>query len=120
MKYFAIRPVRGITQEYADAIELQLETIRKEGHEIYDPIKDTNQLDSIGLRICNDNRRAIEDCDAVLFLWDGKSTGCLFDLGMAFALRKSVRTVVGYMPRMTNGKSFQNMVFAWEEFENKL
>ena len=115
MKYFAIRPVRGISEEYASAIEQQIEFVRSQGHEVYDPIKDTDQNDAHGLRICKDNRRAIEECDCILFMWDGKSTGSLFDLGMAFALRKSIQPVIGYVPEMTDHKSFQNMAYKWQE-----
>ena len=115
MKYFAIRPIKGITEDYAKAIAQQIEFYRKQGHEVYDPVEDTDQSDSVGLRICNDNRTAIEGCDCILFMWDGKSKGCLFDLGMAFALQKPIKTVTGYVPPMTFSKSFQNMVFAWEE-----
>lgn len=115
MKLFAIRPVRGISDEYREGIEEQIRFLKSQGHTIYDPITDTNQNDNSGLRICKDNRTAIEDCDAVLFMWDGKSQGCLFDLGMAFALGKKVIPVIGYVPQMTIGKSFQNMVYAWQE-----
>ena len=115
MKLFAIRPVRGITDEYKEGIEAQIARYRAEGHEIYDPLVDTDQVDNTGLRICKDNRKAIEDADAILFMWDGKSQGSLFDLGMAFALRKPVIPVIGYVPAMTDHKLYQNMVFAWQE-----
>lgn len=117
MRYFAIRPVRGISKEYAEGLERQIEFYRELGHEVYDPIKDTNQNDPTGCQICKDNLEAMKSCDAVLFMWDGNSQGCLFDLGMAFALGKLVRPVVGYLPKMTVGKSFQNMVYAWEDSE---
>ena len=114
-KYFAIRPVRNITPEYQDGIETQIKFIESQGHIVYDPIRDTNQSDANGYRICSDNLEAIKNCDEILFMWDGKSQGCLFDLGMAFALGKPIQTVIGYVPGMTPYKSFQNMVFAWEE-----
>ena len=119
MKYFAIRPIKGISEDYAEAIKQQIEFYRKQGHEVYDPIEDTNQSDSSGLNICKDNRKAIEKSDRVLFIWDGKSKGCLFDLGMAFALYKQVEVVTGYVPQTTFNKSFQNMAFAWEEETNE-
>jgi nucleoside 2-deoxyribosyltransferase len=117
MKYFAIRPVRNISENYAEGIEKQIHFYREQGHEVYDPITDTDQNDQTGYRICKDNLQAIKNCDCVLFMWDGKSQGCLFDLGMAFALGKPVKTVIGYVPPATQGKSFQNMVWQWEESE---
>jgi hypothetical protein len=44
-------------------------------------------------------------------MWDGVSQGCLFDLGMAFAMNKHI-TIIS-IPELSNGKSFQNMVKAY-------
>lgn len=49
--------------------------------------------------------------DVVHFVWDGISQGCLFDLGMAFAMQKKI--IVISVPDLTDGKSFQNMVTEW-------
>jgi len=59
-----------------------------------------------------DNKNAIRRADRVFVVWDGKSEGCLFDLGAAFALGKTV-TVIS-LPDATEGKSFQNMIREWE------
>jgi hypothetical protein len=115
MNIFLICPVRNITPEYQEGIETQVKQLESEGHKVYWPARDTNQQDTIGLRICKDNRLAIAHADIVYVIWDGKSQGCLFDLGIAFALRKKIRPVVGYFPTLTFGKSFQNMVYDWEE-----
>ena len=115
MKIFLACPVRGISEEYRDGIETQVKFLESQGHQVHYPPRDTNQSDTSGLQICSDNRKAIEEAEAVYVIWDGKSQGVLFDLGIAFALRKPVTPIVGYMPRMTSGKSFQNMIFAWQE-----
>lgn len=107
-KVFLIRPVMGITPEYADAIQQQREYLEK-SYEVYDPIRDTPQ-DISSLDICTSNYVAIDRADIVFFIWDGKSKGCLFDLGMAFALNKDIRPVTGYFPNMSKGKSFANLV----------
>ena len=112
---FIIRPVRGISEEYELSIQGYIYELHVQGHQVYDPNRHTNQNDATGLRICEQNRFAIEVADEVHVVWDGKSQGCLFDLGMAFALRKTVVPVVGLFPRMSKGKSFQNMVYAWQE-----
>jgi nucleoside 2-deoxyribosyltransferase len=82
-----------------------------QGLAIYWPYRDTNQQDPSGLRICKDNRKAIEESDIVFVYWDGLSQGSLFDLGMAFAFRK--RIIPLSLPQLTPGKSFQNMVIDW-------
>lgn len=52
-----------------------------------------------------------DDADIVHVVWDGQSQGCLFDLGVAFALGKALRPIE--LPAATEGKSFQNMMRAW-------
>lgn len=107
-KSFLICPVRGIDPETARAFVDQIES---EGYSLHWPPRDTKQDDPIGLRICVDNFRAIIAADVVHVIWDGKSQGCLFDLGMAFALDKVIIPLS--LPDATDGKSFQNMIRAW-------
>ena len=110
-KAFIACPVRGITynQEFMD----ELDALGKRFNvKIHFPPRDTNQDDPTGLQICKDNRAAIEAADVVFVLWDGKSQGVLFDLGMAFAANK--RIMVIDLPDPTDGKSFQNMIRSWE------
>ena len=108
IKTFLICPVRGYEQTETEKIVKYLEG---QGYQVYYPARDTNQNDDTGYRICSDNKAAIIDADVVHFVWDGKSQGCLFDLGMAFALNKRVFPVS--MPELTGGKSFQDMVARW-------
>ncbi len=105
MKTFLICPVRGHKKEETIDIVINLE---KEGYDVHWPPRDTNQNDNIGLNICNDNLNAIKSSDVVHIVWDGNSQGCLFDLGMAFALGKKVIPIS--LPIPTEGKSFQNMI----------
>ncbi len=107
---FVIRPIRDISDELKLQIDSIIESYQADGYKIYDPLTMTNQKDKYGLRICEDNRQAIRDSDVVLFLWDGKSQGCLFDLGMAFALMKPIRIDERALPPKTDHKSFQNMI----------
>lgn len=105
---FLICPVRGVDPEDARAFVSRIEN---EGYCLHWPPRDTKQDDPIGLRICRDNMAAIKAADVVHVIWDGKSQGCLFDLGMAFALEKPIIPLS--LPDETDGKSFQNMVRAW-------
>ena len=115
MKIFMICPVRGISEDYRQAIESQIANLESQGNEVYYPARDTDQIDPTGINICRQNRDAISNADIVYIIWDGKSTGSLFDLGMAFAINKPIRTVTGYFPPATDFKSFQSMVYDWEE-----
>lgn len=109
VKTFLICPVRGHdsndTEEYVRALE-------DNGYDVHWPHRDTDQNDDIGFRICRDNLEAMKESDVVHVVWDGKSQGCLFDLGMAFALGKPVVSLS--LPAATSSKSFQNMVRYWQ------
>lgn len=107
-KTFLICPVTGHDSDETRAIVADLES---QGWAVHWPPRDTDQQDGTGVRICTDNLAAIRSADCVHVVWDGKSQGCLFDLGMAFALGKSVIPLS--LPEQTEGKSFQNMVWDW-------
>lgn len=108
MKSFLICPVRGVKPEaQADTVA----ALEAQGFEVHWPPRDTDQNDEVGLRICRDNMRAIAAADVVHVIWDGKSQGCLFDLGVAFALGKKIEPII--IPALSDGKSFQNMIAAW-------
>jgi len=104
--------VRGHDPKETEAIVKWLEN---NGWSVHWPPRDTDQEDSEtgGFRICVDNGNALEEADRVFFVWNGQSQGCLFDLGAAFALNKSL-TVIEAPPNVENGKSFQNMARTWE------
>lgn len=110
MRAFLVCPVRGASPAKSAKVTEELEA---DGWLVHWPRRDTNQSDPIGLKICEENLAAIEKADIVYVIWDGKSQGCLFDLGMAFALRKLVVPIS--LPAATEGKSFQNMIRAWSE-----
>ena len=108
MRTFLVCPVRGVDPMSAASIVSDLES---DGWAVHWPPRDTDQTDDTGFRICSDNLAAIREADTVHVVWDGKSQGVLFDLGMAFALGKTVVPVS--LPAPTKGKSFQNMIHAW-------
>lgn len=112
MNIFVICPVRSgaMKNEVARYVE-HLETM---GNEVYWPPRDTDQDDPTGYRICSDNLEAISRAGVVHVAWDGESQGCLFDLGMAFALRKEVKRIPNMFPAPTPGKSYPSMVADWE------
>ena len=109
-KTFLICPVRGHGLEETEDIVKGLES---EGWLVHWPPRDTDQNDPNGFRICTDNMDAIKKSDAVHFIWNGESQGCLFDLGIAFTLNKKIIPIS--MPELTDHKSFQNMVNEWSK-----
>ena len=111
---FLICPVRD-NPEYGREITERLEA---EGYTIHWPARDTNQDDAIGLQICKDNLSAIQDADVIFIAWDGKSTGSLFDAGMAFALGKKV-IPIELPPSVPGQKSFQAMLRAYAKVKQE-
>lgn len=110
-KTFLICPVRNVSKEHT---EETVKVLEKDGWDVHWPPRDTNQEDGIGLNICKENLNAIKNSDVVHIVWDGKSQGCLFDLGMAFALNKKISIVDFPKPKII-GKSFEKMIRFWEE-----
>ncbi|MFA5891785.1 MAG: hypothetical protein WDA27_12675 [Actinomycetota bacterium] len=108
--------MRNASQETVDGILAEVASLELAGHSVYYPARDTPQDDPTGLEICKTNRRAIELADEVHIIWDGESMGSIFDLGVAFALRKKIVPVVGRFPAMSRAKSFQNMAYTWQEY----
>ena len=78
------------------------------GHQVRLPFLDRDRdLDELG--VCSGNRDMIEWADEIHVLWDGRSVGTIFDLGMAFALRKRVKII--YL----EPKDFRNFVKQYAE-----
>ncbi|MDD5289584.1 MAG: nucleoside 2-deoxyribosyltransferase [Patescibacteria group bacterium] len=109
-KIFLICPVREVTDTEKEAIAQYVAALKKDGHSVYWPLTDTNQDDSVGLRICQDNRAAIIAADEIHIWWNGKSQGSIFDFGMAFGLNKKIVLVNYDEVPATPYKSFNNVL----------
>ncbi|MFA5238345.1 MAG: hypothetical protein WC476_01380 [Phycisphaerae bacterium] len=114
MFIYLILPVRNVEEKFSKAMDGYVGELESKGNVVHYPPRDTNQEDITGYNICWDHFEAMESCDEVHVAWDGKSQGCLFDLGMAFALNKKVIVIEGYFPEATEGKSYQSMVREWQ------
>jgi hypothetical protein len=109
MRTFLIAPVRG---KPGDTFAAVVKDLERRGFDVHWPARDTDQSDGVGFQICLQNAAAIAAADVVHVIWDGQSQGCLFDLGIAFALKKPV--VALDLPPQTIDRSFQNMILARE------
>lgn len=112
MKTFLISPVRNINDEEHKKIKSYVEKLESEGHKVYWPIRDTNQNDNNGIKICRDNLTAIQFADEIHIWFNPTSSGSLFDLGAAFmwwissACPKFVFVNKEEFPDDLEGKSF--------------
>lgn len=81
--------------------------LSRKGHEVKIPALD--HLEGSELDIISYNREMIEWAEEVHLIWDGRSIGTIFDLGMVFALQK--RLIVIYI----NPKKFLNFIDQYAE-----
>jgi len=81
---FMISPVREVTDKEKEVIDNYVAKLESQSYRVYYPLRDTDQNDPVGLRICTDNREAIAKADEVHTYWNRDNKGSLFDLGMAF------------------------------------
>jgi nucleoside 2-deoxyribosyltransferase len=76
----------------ASRFQVEAAKLRHLGHTVRSPAFDSSiDLDELG--ICEHNRELITWADEVHIMWDQRSTGTIFDFGMAFALRKPIHIV---------------------------
>ena len=82
----------------APRFQVEAAKLRHLGHVVRSPaFDDSLDLDELG--ICEHNRELIAWADEVHIMWDQRSTGTIFDFGMAFALHKPIHIV--YMEAKT-------------------
>lgn len=92
-------------------VEEAVGKLEADGWEVYWPDRD-NEIEGLdGFEANIENKKQMAACDFVHIIWDGKSSGFLFGLGMAFAFEKPVRVI--QMPEPTKWRSFQNLIYRW-------
>lgn len=112
MKIFLICPVRRADEVMREFIDLHVEGLEAQGHQVHYPARDTDQ-EKTGTEICHQNLEAIRSADAVYIIWDPESGGTKFDLGIAFALGKPIKVLTDV--ERTDTKSFEQLLVDWEK-----
>lgn len=84
---FLICPVRMATGPQKEIMNKYVMDSKNQGYSVYYPATDTDQIDSIGYRICTDNARAIARAGEVSIYYDPTSKGSVFDLGVTAYLQ---------------------------------
>ena len=97
-----------MTEEERVYLDAYVKNLEDQGIDVHYPPRDTNQNDTIGFRICSQNKKAIIESDEVHIFYNPNSTGSLFDIGMAFAFEKPIRLI--NKVETTEGKSFANVL----------
>ena len=113
---FLICPVRDANPVQKARMRAYIDKLKGEGKKVYYPADDTVQTgDDTGLRICQDNCRAIRKSREVHIFYDPKSEESCFNLGIAFAFDQTLRIVNPEDFGLTEGKSFADMITAWSK-----
>ncbi len=87
---------------YNNKFEKYKESLEQQGHKVRIPLFDNDNWSEFDT--CDYNRNCIKWADEVHVIWDGRSQGTIFDLGMCFALRKKIK--VQYI----NPRNFTNFI----------
>lgn len=124
MKIFLISPVKLATPENTKLVKQYVEEQEKLGHQVYWPIRNTDQNDSVGIEICDANLRAILEADEIHIWYLKESRGIHFDMGAAYMLIR----ILGYKKKVifvNKGefekeikviqKSFPRLLSFWEK-----
>jgi len=115
MRIFLICPVRFASEEQTRAIADWVRYQENvEGNVVHWPARDTLQTQD-SLKICGDNRFAMEHSDEVHVWYEPTSQGSVFDIGMAFVFKKPVFLVNPGSVQPTDSKSYNNLVIALDE-----
>jgi len=96
------------TTAYQDKMQEHKAKLEKSGHNVSLPAFD-NFKDMSEFEVCDYNRKKIEWADEVHIIWDARSIGTVFDLGMCFALYKPIKLIY------INTKTFPNFVNQYAE-----
>jgi hypothetical protein len=97
---------------YKDKMLAHKAELEKVGHEVkmpaFDDLKDASEME-----ICDYNRAAIEWANEVHIIWDARSIGTIFDLGMCFAMRKHIKII------WLNSKTLINLMKQYHHWCNE-
>jgi len=115
MKIYVICPIRNAAKPDLEIAAEYVKKLESQGMTVHYPPRDSDQReDGVGLKVNEANRNAIISSDEVHVIWDPKSYGSHFDLGMAFmlqAMRECPIKVVRPLQR-TSQKSYTNVLLA--------
>ena len=93
-KIFLICPVRNASIEQKQEMEDYVNNKKNEGYIIHAPHLDTVQKDILGgYSICLQNANAVATSSRIDIYYDQKSTGSVFDLGVAYYLNKPLHII---------------------------
>ena len=118
-KIFLICPVRNATIEQRKEIEDYVHNKENEGYIIHAPHLDTIQKDILGgYSICLQNANAVATSSRIDIYYDQKSTGSIFDLGVAYYLNKPLNILNENTITFKENDFIERLIKNWPYKEN--
>jgi hypothetical protein len=90
---YLIHPVRNITENERKFFNNYVKGLEKKGLNVHYPIRDVDQDDPTGMRICCEHREAAKEVEEAHIYLNPTSTGSVFDLGMVCYLDKPIKII---------------------------
>jgi len=118
-------PVRNATKKEIEFLTEYVKDLEAKGYDVHFPHdkEDVNQDDPVGINICDTHAEALLKADEVHIYYNPTSEGTIFDLGMAYILRRIRqktgedleiklinRDVVEEVEKANPGKSFRKVM----------
>lgn len=111
MKIYLICPVRIADGDAIKLCEAYVADLESKGHKVHYPAQDIDQsLSATDINI--GNMAALESADEIHVIWQPKSYGSHFDLGMAFVLRKPIK-LVHILDSESIEKNYLDVIYKW-------
>ena len=118
-KIFLICPVRNATEIQRKWIENYVIKKNIDGYTIHAPHLHTRQTDLFGgYTICIQNANALASSNEIDIYYDQKSTGSIFDLGVAYALHKPLKILNKEEIVFNKSDSIDNIISSWPYNDN--
>jgi hypothetical protein len=109
LDYYLIHPVYNLSEDLKKKLDSIVAAIEATGERVHYPIRNVDQDDDIGDRICSDHRAAMKKIKKGMKMWyDPVSRGSVFDVGMGFMARKPLEIL--------NPESIENITSPYERF----
>lgn len=116
MRIYFICPHSSFVPDLVTRVDSLVDSFEELGHSVYYPPLDIKQQGGAELYKCTIKREVMEKADKVFLAWDGEDQDCVFDLGMAFCLRKPIVALSGLVPPEAEMPvMFARMISDWEQ-----
>lgn len=117
MNIFLICPVRLADDRIREELLEIVNKLESEGNIVYYPARDTDQR-LTAMEINSIHLKEIKKSDMIYIYYISESQGIHFDMGMAFALGKTIKIVFAPKVESEYYKEFSDFIISWQSSES--